>query len=128
MNIIGILLISLIYTKNYSIWDPGGNPALSSDVGGPGDSGASGTTQTCIDRSCEFRHSSNHQNGTEKKYTHTHITMTLNTHVYGLSRNYFHQRRYYWTHIKIAHIFDHLRLPGHLAINLKCTSFECNTT
>lgn len=94
MKIIGILLISLIYTKNYSIWDPGGNPALSSDVGGSGDSGASGTTQTCIDRSCEFRHSSNHQNGTEKKI-HTHNTIILNTHVYGLSRNYFHRRHYY---------------------------------
>ncbi|KAF0770083.1 Uncharacterized protein FWK35_00024712 [Aphis craccivora] len=78
----------MIYTKNYSIWDPGGNPALSSDVGGSGDSGASGTTQTCIDRSCEFRHSSNHQN---------------------------------------AQVFAHLRLFGYLAINFKCTSFECNT-
>lgn len=62
---IQLLFISLIYTKNYSIWDPGGNPALSSDVGGSGNSGASGTTETCVDRSCKFRASSNHQNGTE---------------------------------------------------------------
>lgn len=56
---------SLIYTKNYSIWDPGGNPALSSDVGGSGNAGAPGATETCIDRGCEFRYSSNHQNGTD---------------------------------------------------------------
>jgi len=60
-------LISLIYIKNYSIWDPGGNPALSSDTGGSGNSGTSSATQTCIDRSCKFRYSSNHQNGTDRK-------------------------------------------------------------
>lgn len=54
-----------IYIKNYSIWDSGGNPAIGSDVGGSGDSGASGTAQACVNRSCTPRHSSNHQNGTE---------------------------------------------------------------
>jgi hypothetical protein len=63
----------------------------------------------------------------QNKNTHTHNTIILNTHVYGLSGNYVHRCHYYWTHIQIAQVFAHLRLLGHLAINFKCTSFECNT-